>query len=138
MSTPFADIPLALIAAYRAGLFFSDADTVYPNAAFIKPANSVTPWCRLDHIPTQPDSLSMDSNEHTGFLQLSLMYPLNTGNAGAWAKADEVSAYFRAGSRFVYDGQVVQIVSTGASGTLTDNGFMMTPITIQYRAFAER
>ena len=138
MSTPFADIPLALIAAYRAGLFFSDADTAYPNAAFIKPANSVTPWARLDVLPAQPNSEFYDSNEHTGFMQISIMYPLKTGAAQSWQMADDIAAHFRAGSRFKNNSQSVQIVSCGAAPPLVDNGWSMTPITIQYRSMAAR
>lgn len=138
MSTPFTDIPLALVSAYRDGAFFADALTAWPNAQFTKPSDGVTPWAMITHIPNQPDSLSFDSNEHTGIMQISVMYPLNYGTGAQNVKIDAVGSYFRAGRRFSYNGQTVQVVSLGVSGGLEDNGWWMVPVTVQYRAFADR
>jgi hypothetical protein len=136
--TPFTDIPLALIAAYRAGAFFPDALTAWPNTQFTKPADGVTPWANITHLPNQPEALAYDTNDHTGIMQIDVMYAGNTGTGYGSSKVDAIGAYFRAGRRFDYNGQIVQIISLGVSGGLDDMGWWMVPVTVTYRAFAAR
>lgn len=99
MITVFNSIPAALIAKYRAGVFFTDARTAYPNAAFTKPEPSVA-WASVFVTPAQTAALSLsDSDEMAGVFQIDLNYPLNGGAGSAQAMAEQIRTHFRRGTR---------------------------------------
>ena len=131
MITVFNSIPAALIAHYRAGAFFTDALTAYPNAAFTKPAPSIA-WASLFNIPSQTAALSLaDSDEMAGVFQIDLNYPLNGGAGAAQAKADAIRAHFKRGTRV--DGVTLGTVSYAPLGPV--DGWYRAVVSVEYRGF---
>ena len=131
MITVFNSIPAALIAHYRAGAFFTDALTAYPNAAFTKPAPTVA-WASVFNIPatTAPLSLS-DSDEMPGVFQIDLNYPLNKGAGAAQAMAQQIRAHFKRGTRV--SGVEIGAVSYVPVGPL--DGWYRGVVSVEYRGF---
>lgn len=127
----FNTIPAALIAHYRAGAFFTDALTAYPNAAFTKPAPTVA-WASVFNIPATTSALSLsDSDEIAGVLQIDLNYPLNGGAGAVQAKADAIRAHFKRGT--VLTGVEVGAVSIANLGPV--DGWFRIVVSVSYRAF---
>ena len=128
----FNSIPAALLAHYRAGSFFTDALTAYPNAAFAKPPAG-TAWAALFSIPSQTSALSLrDRDEMSGVFQIDLNYPVNLGAGAVQAKADAIRAHFKRGT--ITAGVEIGSVSV-ALGEPVD-GWYRLPISILYRSFA--
>ena len=127
----FNSIPTALIAHYRAGAFFTDALTAYPNATFTKPAPSAA-WASVFVIPATTAPLSIrDSDEMAGVFQIDLNYPINSGAGGAQAKADAIRAHFKRGT--VLTGVEVGTVSVANLGPV--DGWYRLAVSINYRSF---
>lgn len=127
----FDSIPAALIAHYRAGAFFTDARTAFPNAAFTKPTASIA-WAALFNLPATTDALSLsDSDEMAGVFQIDLNYPLNGGAGTAQAMADSIRAHFKRGTRV----QGVQIGTVSALNIGPVDGWYRVVISVAYRAF---
>lgn len=127
----FNAIPAALIAHYRAGAFFTDALTAYPNAAFTKPAPTVA-WASVFNIPatTAPLSLS-DSDEMPGVFQIDLNYPLNKGAGAAQTMAQQIRAHFKRGTKV--GGVFMGAVSYVPLGPV--DGWYRGVVSVEYRAF---
>jgi hypothetical protein len=124
-------IPAALIAHYRAGAFFSDALTAYPNAAFTKPTAS-TAWAAVFNIPAPTSPLSLrDSDEMAGVFQIDLNYPLNAGAGPVQTKADAIRAHFKRGT--VLSGVELGTVSVANLGPV--DGWYRVAASIAYRSF---
>ena len=127
----FNTIPAALIAHYRAGAFFTDALTAYPNAAFTKPAPTVA-WASVFNIPATTAALSLsDSDEMPGVFQIDLNYPLNKGAGAAQAMAQQIRAHFKRGIRV--SGVEIGAVSYVPLGPV--DGWYRTVVSVEYRAF---
>jgi hypothetical protein len=127
----FNSIPAALIAHYRAGAFFTDALTAYPNAAFTKPGPSVA-WASLFNLPAAASALSLsDSDEMAGVFQIDLNYPLNGGAGDAQARADAIRSWFRRGTRT--GGVELGTVSALPAGPV--DGSYRVVVSVAYRGF---
>lgn len=127
----FDTIPAALIAHYRAGAFFTDALTAYPNATFTKPTAS-TAWASVFVIPATTAPLSIrDSDEMAGVFQIDLNYPINSGAGGAQAKADAIRAHFKRGT--VLSGVELGAVSVANLGPV--DGWFRVAVSVAYRSF---
>jgi hypothetical protein len=136
----FKNISQALIDSYRAGAFFTDALTAYENAAFVKPANSIA-WAAVFIVPNQPVVESVGEggmDGHTGFMQIDLNYPANSGIGAAITKADNVAQWFKAGTRIALGGQQVQIQSCGRSQGRPVDGWYRVSVTINWTAYVPR
>lgn len=133
-----AKIRSALVQAVQAGSF--GLSVVYENTNSFTP-QADTPWAAFSLSMTPPNVASLgDSgqNEYTGFAQLLLSHPLNSGAGASLEKADEIAAAFKPGSLLTYQGQAVRITRSGADSPFIDQGYYKTPVTIYWRAFAER
>jgi hypothetical protein len=127
----FNTIPAALIAHYRAGAFFTDALTAYPNAAFTKPAPTVA-WASAFNIPATTAALSLaDSDEMPGVFQIDLNYPLNKGAGAAQTMAQQIRAHFKRGTRV--SGVEVGAVSYVPLGPV--DGWYRAVVSVEYRGF---
>lgn len=127
----FNSIPAALIAHYRAGAFFSDALTAYPNAAFTKPAPTVA-WASVFNIPATTAALSLsDSDEMPGVFQIDLNYPLNKGAGAAQTMAQHIRAHFKRGTRV--SGVEIGAVSYVPLGPV--DGWYRGVVSVEYRGF---
>lgn len=131
----FNTIPAALIAHYRAGAFFTDALTAYPNAAFSqtkpKPPTTVA-WASVFNIPATTAALSLaDSDEMPGVFQIDLNYPLNNGAGAAQAMAQHIRAHFKRGMRV--NGVEIGAVSYVPLGPV--DGWYRGVVSVEYRGF---
>ena len=136
----FLNISQALIDHYRAGAFFTDSQTAWENAAFVKPANTQA-WSAVFLLPNQPTSESSGAgggDGHTGIFQIDINYPANSGSVQAMTKADSVSQYFKGGTRIAYGGQQVQILTCGRSQGRPVDGWYRVSLTINWTAFVQR
>ena len=134
----FNDIPAALTSAYRAGGFFTDAQTSYPNSSFSKPGPNVE-WASLFNLPATASTDAINGrDEYAGIFQIDLNYPLDSGAGGPQAKADAIRAVFRRGAAFVSGGQRVEIVSTSIAQGVPVEGWYRVPVSVSYRAFVVR
>lgn len=133
----FANIKSALVSAYVNRGF--SLPTAYENKQFDpKPGK---PWASLVIVPNQPSASSVGEfgeDQHDGFFQIDLNYPLNTGDGAILAKADEISWHFRAGRAFVYADQTVRIRSAGRSPGRVVDGFYRISLTINWTARVAR
>ena len=121
----------ALIAHYRAGAFFTDPRTAYPNAAFTKPGPTVA-WAALSVIPSASAPLSIShSDEQAGVFQIDLNYPLNSGAGAAQAMADSIRSWFKRGT--VISGVDLGAVSYAVLGP-TDGWYRLV-VSVVYREF---
>lgn len=127
----FNTIPAALIAHYRAGAFFTDALTAYPNAAFTKPAPTVA-WASVFNIPATTAALSLsDSDEMPGVFQIDLNYPLNKGAGAAQTMAQQIRTHFKRGTRV--SGVEIGAVSYVPLGPV--DGWYRGVVSVEYRGF---
>ena len=129
----------ALIQAYKAGAFFTDANTQFENLAFTPP--SATPWAAFYFVPAQPVVATLGaggSDMLDGFVQIDLNYPANKGTKEVRDKAEALRSVFTAGARFSYSGQEVVIVSCGRSQGRIINGFYRVSVTIVFYAHINR
>jgi hypothetical protein len=127
----------ALVSAYVAGAF--GLPTAHENKIF-KPVTG-TPWASLFVVPNQPSVGTLgDAGEdnHDGFLQIDLNYPLNKGDGEALSKSDEMRDYFKAGSRHVHSGQVVTVTNCGRSIGRQVDGWYRITLTINWYARTAR
>lgn len=127
----FNTIPAALIAHYRAGAFFTDALTAYPNAAFTKPAPTVA-WASVFNIHATTAALSLsDSDEMPGVFQIDLNYPLNKGAGAAQIMAQQIRAHFKRGTKV--GGVFIGAVSYVPLGPV--DGWYRGVVSVEYRGF---
>lgn len=126
----FNSIPAALIAKYRAGAFFTDARTAFPNASFTKPGPAVA-WASVFAIPAQTAALSLaDSDEMAGVFQIDLNYPLNGGEGAAQSMAEQIRTHFKRGTRA--GGVELGAVSYVPIGPV--DGWYRGVVSVEYRA----
>ena len=85
--------------------------TAWENAAFV-PVVGV-PYQEVNLLLAPPDNLTFgDTHMELGFMQVKLMYPLQTGAAAATARAELIRSVFRRGTSFVSGGRTVVIQKT--------------------------
>ena len=129
-------IPAALIAHYRAGAFFTDALTAYPNEAFnstTKPKPpTTTAWAAVFNIPAPTSALSLrDSDEMAGVFQIDLNYPLNAGAGAVQTKADAIRAHFKRGITVAG----VELGTVSAIDLGPTDGWYRVVVSVAYRSF---
>lgn len=112
----------------------------FPNSKFTEPTEGPCGLVTLTF--NQPSVATIgDSGEdnHDGFLQVLLKYPTNEGDNAIMAMADTLRPVFKAGTRCVYNDQVVNIVSCGVNGTpQIHDAKLVLPITINWYARTRR
>ena len=133
----FYNLRAALVSHYLAGDF--GLPTVYENkkAEF----DRSRPWAAVTLVPNQPDPVTMGdhgSDEHTGFLQIDLYYPLDESDIPVVKKADEIRKHFNTGAICKYDNTAVRVTSCGRSvGKVEDTNYRLV-LTIMWRAHTAR
>lgn len=132
-----SDVRKALVAAYVAmGL---DLPTQWENKYFDPPAGAN--WARFNWTPGQPEVSTLGEagvDFCRGFVQISLVFPEDSGEEEAMTLADQFRPVFWAGRSFTYDGQAVTIQSTGrSSGQYVENSYRVY-VTINWSAFIKR
>lgn len=126
----------ALITAYKAGGFFTDARTAYENVPFVKPSAG-TPWGKVQFFPSNPSVITLGPagfNRYDGFVQIDVNYPTNTGSGLASAKADDIIKHFKTGNKYIYDGQEVIIRTVGRTPGRDVDGFYRITLSVYFYA----
>lgn len=112
-----ANIEGALEAAIRtmalpAGVTDPDKFTAWRNNAFATPAVTV-PYQEVLFIYADPDNIEFGANfQEVGYMQINLMYPLQTGTGAARARGQLLRTTFARGNTFTLNGETVTINRT--------------------------
>ncbi|MGI0119688.1 phage tail terminator-like protein [Zooshikella sp. RANM57] len=110
----FLAIKKTLLKAYLDGGF--NLPTAYDNRSFEPEGGQ--PWAQVFINNNMPDPVTLGDkgeNEHTGFLQIDINYPINAGDGDALEKADEITNYFHIGRPFNFEEQSIFIKSSGVN-----------------------
>jgi hypothetical protein len=138
MATTADAIILDGLLEHLSGLTLSTPLTVaYPNVDFSPPS---TGYLRATHFPNETTQVTLGDtgqNRHTGFLQVSVMWPNGTGDIIPLDIAGEVIARFKRGTVISKGGLSIRIINPPTiSPALQDDPFTQYPITIRYQADA--
>lgn len=109
--------------------------TAFENAAFTPVAG--TPYQKCHVLFAKPDNQQYGSgHKELGFMQVTLMYPLQVGTATAAARAELIRATFTRGSTFVSGGVTVNVMETPevSPGSVDGDRFEI-PIKIPFYAY---
>lgn len=130
-------IETALKQSYVDGAF--GLSTAYQNVAF-DPSGSDR-YAELYVLHNQPSVATLGGSgedAHDGILQINLNYPTGKGPADVDTKAAAIEAYYKAGTRFTYNGQEVFIRSSGRSIGRQIDGFYQVIVTVFWEARTQR
>lgn len=110
------------------------SDISWPNVAFDSAGKSL--WASVHFVPNDPTPVSLGNqglDRGTGFMQIDLNVPVNTGDVTLRAMENKGRAFFIVGKTFTQSGQAVRVISCGMSpGRIVDN-FWRKHLTIAYR-----
>lgn len=137
MPTIEASIQTALFAR-AASLVLSPVHPVaWPNVSFTVPASKK--YVRVTHFPNSTDRLYLGNNDphrHQGILQLTVVAPINSGEALAREIAGQIADHFRAGLKLNSSGVRVNVTKRPNTGSVViDTTEIRIPVSIAYRAF---
>lgn len=133
----FIDIRGALLQAYTDAAF--GISTAYENQKYTPVAG--TPWAQINIVPSQPEPAAVGTNgsdEHNGFMQIDLNYPLEDGTFNALTMAESIAATFKPGAKFTRNSQTVTIRSSGISVGRVIDGWYNVIMTIVYYSRIQR
>ena len=103
-------INAALVSAYLASGLYPADRTACEGKAFAPVTGQ--PWARLTDMPTGREPAAFgDVNpvERTGYLQIDIFHPNNTGTCPILADADKALSFYKPGLGLEYQGQRVHI-----------------------------
>lgn len=135
----YANLSSALRQAYDNGGFGLDTEYQNKKTDFDKKPSS--PWARVTIGGADPEASTMGSagdDEHLSFMQIDLFYPKNEGVFNVFAKADEISAVFKAGASFIYGDDAVTIRNCGRDTGANVDLWYRVIITINWYAHVSR
>lgn len=135
----FAAIESALHERFLSGGFLPATQVQTDNETFTPPASK--PWARLTNLPAQPDVVTLGEGGqdlHVGLLQVDLFFPQGKGRAAVLALADRIAGHFKAGEKWLYDGQAVRVTSCGIGNGINDGGWYRRTVTINWKAHVTR
>lgn len=99
------------------------------------------PWAQILFVPRSPTVATMGDggmDRVEGVLLVNIRTPLDKGEVDGLVAVDAFRSAFPAGSRLIFEGQEVTVLSIGAVDGRVVDGFWRTDITIPYRAFIQR
>ena len=126
----------ALVSAYLASNLYPASRTAMEDKAFTKPTGQ--PWARLTDMPTgrEPAAFgAVNPVERTGYLQIDIYHPNNTGAALILADADKALSFYKPGLRLEYQGQRVHIRSAERSPIRPETVWTGVSIFVYYTAW---
>lgn len=110
----------------------------WPNSAYTPVIG--TPFARVGFLAAQTANPTMgagalDMKRYNGLMQVSLFYPVNTGEGDPRRKADAVIALFPRGLTLTHSGVVVHIDYTpSAAPGFSQDAWYVLPVSVYYRA----
>lgn len=133
MSTKFLDIEKALIAGYQA--VGTLVPTGYPGFELTDSDKPDGLWCNIHNVRTISEPVTLgDAGEdnHSGFMQIDINYPVNRGAGEVLIKADELASAFPSGTVLSYNSQNVIVASTTLSPGRYIGGYYRVSLTVNY------
>jgi uncharacterized protein DUF4128 len=134
-------VEIALLSQATAFAAAQSLTIALPNIKFTQPDPSPTAaWLRATFLPADSFTLSIAPgvNQHYGLFQIDVFYGQEKGEIAAMRIAAEAAAYFKFGTVLTRDGVNVQIIDTPKiRQSLRDDPWIMIPVRIPYKAFAE-
>lgn len=113
----------------------------YVEENYVEVGNNKQPYADFSFHPNEPEVDTLGSggeDVHTGFAQLLLRFPVDTGALGTIRLGDVLRERFKAGTRFNFEGQEVFIVRSGLGKFDTFDGRLVNPFTIYWYAHTKR
>lgn len=109
----------------------------YPNY----PGESEAPYANISVTHSDPVPVTLGKtgeDNHTGFLQIMLKYPLNEGNSDAMTLSQSLCTIFQAGVKCIYQGQVVNVTRAGIGAAMEIDDLYCIPVTVYWYARVRR
>jgi hypothetical protein len=126
-------------ATISGGLGFTAAQIAWPNVEFTPPNTNPYVEVALLSNPSSVATLGRGGEDNqTGVLQLSLYYPLQTGDGALYQAYQLLSDFFTAGVSLAYEGQEVWIESSGMSPPSKKDSRFVTYVSIYWTARTNR
>lgn len=128
------------------GLTLSPALPVaYPDQDFTKPLDSSgkpLPYLEAAIFPAPTEAVTIAHNginSYAGFMQVTVVYPQNSGAIKPAEVAAKVIEWFKRGTKMADGTTTVQIIRPPyASPAFKDEPYTRTPVTVRYQAFARQ
>jgi len=135
----YLDIEKALIQAYT--VLPDNPPTSYPASNLNDADRPNALWVQLTNVRGDSGPVTLGAageDNHNGFLQIDINAPRDSGTAVALEKADFYASSFTSGTRLVYNGQEVIVLSTSLSSGRIVGGYYRLSLTINYYARTTR
>lgn len=129
-------INAALVSAYLASNLYPAARTALEGKTFAPVTGQ--PWARLTDMPTgrEPAAFgAVNPVERTGYLQIDIYHPSNSGTGPILADADKALSFYKPGLRLEYQGQRVHVRSAERSQIRPEEVWTGISIRIYYSAW---
>lgn len=129
-------INAALVSAYLASGLYPADRTACEGKAFAPVTGQ--PWARLTDMPTGREPAAFgDVNpvERTGYLQIDIFHPNNTGTCPILADADKALSFYKPGLGLEYQGQRVHIRKAERSKITPETVWTGISIFVYYTAW---
>ena len=126
----------ALVAAYLASNLYPVSRTHVEGKVFVPVIGRA--WARLTDMPTgrEPAAFGgVNPVERTGYLQIDIYHPNNTGTGPILADADKALSFYKPGLRLEYQGQRVHVRSAERSQIRPEEVWTGISIRIYYSAW---
>ncbi|VVP89914.1 hypothetical protein PS918_03132 [Pseudomonas fluorescens] len=126
----------ALVAAYLASSLYPAARTAWEGKAFTPVTGQA--WARLTDMPTgrEPAAFGgVNPVERTGYLQIDIYHPNNTGAGPILADADKALNFYAPGLGLEYQGQRVHIRKSERSKITPETVWTGLSIHVYYTAW---
>ncbi len=110
--------------------------TAWENAAFSPPA-ATTPYQQVNILFAEPENPTYGGSfyRERGILQVTLLYPLQSGPNAAEARAELIRSTFYRGANFINSGVTVTVEKTPEiSPGIVDGGMWRVPVKIRFYA----
>lgn len=132
-----AEIQKILFAAVEDGNF--GLPVAYQNVNFDQSTKDAYLSCFILRAPTVQAELGWNGcDNHSGILQIDIVYPQDAGPTVHAVKADEINAVFYNGRTFTGDNENVNIENVSAGAMQINQAWATLPMTIEYYSFTER
>lgn len=105
-----------------------------------KPPNQAR-WASVFSLPADSPPASLGKggqDEHVGVLQIDINDVANIGTAPFLKAADSIRDHFKAGARFIYQGQCVVITSSSRGRIRPVDGWLRCSLSIAWSAMTTR
>lgn len=126
----------ALVSAYLAANLYPATRTQMEGKTFTAVQGQT--WAALTDLPTGREPAAFGGAnpvERTGYLQIDINHPANTGTGPVLADADKALAFYVPGKRLEYQGQRVHIRKSDRSQIRVGSPWMTVSIRVYYTAW---